>query len=164
MSQLKIRSAERADVSTILNFIVELATYEKLRHEVVATEAVLEESLFDKKSAEVIIAELDGVPVGFALYFYNFSTFIGKANLYLEDLYVTPEARGQGIGKALLIELGRIAQREECARLDWWCLDWNTPSIDFYKEMGAVPMDEWTVFRVTGDALERLAQMEYGKK
>ncbi|MGX8796143.1 N-acetyltransferase family protein [Fusibacter sp. JL298sf-3] len=164
MSQLNIRSAERADVSTILNFIVELATYEKLRHEVVATEVVLEESLFDKKSAEVIIAELDGVPVGFALYFYNFSTFIGKANLYLEDLYVTPEARGQGIGKALLIELGRIAQKEGCARLDWWCLDWNTPSIDFYKEMGAVPMDEWTVFRVTGDALERLAQMEYGKK
>lgn len=152
-----IREAKREDVPLILKFIKELADYEQLLHEVVATEAVLEKSLFDHHQAEVIIGEFEGKPVGFALYFHNFSTFLGKANLYLEDLYVTPEIRGKGFGKALLACLGKIAIERDCERLDWWCLDWNQSSIDFYKEMGAIPMDEWTVYRVTGDALGQLA-------
>lgn len=152
-----IREAIREDVPLILKFIKELADYEQLLHEVVATEAVLEKSLFDHHQAEVIIGEFEGNPVGFALYFHNFSTFLGKANLYLEDLYVTPEIRGKGFGKALLACLGKIAIERDCERLDWWCLDWNQSSIDFYKEMGAIPMDEWTVYRVTGEALGQLA-------
>lgn len=155
-----IRKAVESDCPVILKFIKELAEYEKLLHEVVATEAILHESLFVKKSAQAIIAEKEGNAVGFALYFFNFSTFYGKANLYLEDLYVTPEARGTGIGKALLIELGKIAVEHECERLDWWCLDWNEKSIEFYKQMGAVAMDEWTVYRVSGKALKNLAQMQ----
>lgn len=152
-----IREAIREDVPLILKFIKELADYEQLLHEVVATEAVLEKSLFDHHQAEVIIGEFEGNPVGFALYFHNFSTFLGKANLYLEDLYVTPEIRGKGFGKALLACLGKIAIERDCERLDWWCLDWNQSSIDFYREMGAIPMDEWTVYRVTGEALGQLA-------
>lgn len=152
-----IREAIREDVPLILKFIKELADYEQLLHEVVATEAVLEKSLFDHHQAEVIIGEFEGNPVGFALYFHNFSTFLGKANLYLEDLYVTPEIRGKGFGKALLACLGKIAIERDCERLDWWCLDWNQSSIDFYKEMGAIPMDEWTVYRVTGEVLGQLA-------
>ncbi len=152
-----IRSATEKDVPLILHFIKELADYEKLLHEVTATEEILHRSLFEKHQAEVIIAEEDGRPVGFALYFHNFSTFLGKANLYLEDLYVTPEVRGKGYGKALLACLGKIAVERDCGRLDWWCLDWNETSIAFYKEMGAIAMDEWTVYRMQGEALTALA-------
>lgn len=154
---LVIRKASREDVPIILKFIRELAEYEQLLHEVVATEEILTESLFEKNQAHVIIAEKNCVPIGFALYFFNFSTFLGKANLYLEDLYVSPEARGSGAGRGLLIELGKIAVQNNCERLDWWCLDWNQKSIEFYKSMGAIPMDEWTVFRVEGNALKHLA-------
>lgn len=152
-----IRQAVEADVPLILQLIKDLADYEKLLHEVVATEEILRTSLFEKKQAEVIIGEYNGEPVGFALYFHNFSTFLGKANLYLEDLYVMPHMRGKGFGKALLAALGHIAVERDCGRLDWWCLDWNTSSIKFYKEMGAIPMDEWTVYRVEGERLKTLA-------
>lgn len=154
----EIRFAVKADVPLILNYIRELADYEQLLHEVVATEAILEASLFEKKQAEVIIAEFMGEPVGFALFFHNFSTFLGKANLYLEDLYVTPAMRGKGFGKIMLAYLGKIAVERGCGRLDWWCLDWNKTSIAFYKEMGAIPMDEWTVYRVEGEQLTALAK------
>lgn len=152
-----IRQAVEEDVPLILQLIKDLADYEKLLHEVVATEEILRTSLFEKKQAEVIIGEYNGEPVGFALYFHNFSTFLGKANLYLEDLYVMPHMRGKGFGKALLAALGHIAVERDCGRLDWWCLDWNSSSIKFYKEMGAIPMDEWTVYRVEGERLKTLA-------
>lgn len=155
---LIIRFAEEKDVSLILELIKGLADYEKLLDQVVATEEILMESLFVKKMAQVVIAEEKGQPVGFALFFHNFSTFLGKANLYLEDLYVLPHARGKGYGKCLLSFLAKIALERNCGRLDWWCLDWNTSSIEFYKEMGAVPMDEWTTFRVQDDALIELAK------
>lgn len=155
---LKIRFATKEDNKLILTFIKGLADYEKLSSEVVATEEILYESLFVKKQAEVIIGEYNNEPVGFALFFHNFSTFLGKANLYLEDLYVRPDMRGLGIGKALLSALGKIAIDRDCARLDWWCLDWNKPSIEFYKKMGAKPMDEWTVYRVENQALIDLAK------
>ncbi len=154
-----IRFATEKDVPLILRFIKDLAEYEKMLEEVVATEEGLQKSLFDKEQAEVIIAEEYGRPVGFALFFHNYSTFLGKANLYLEDLFVKPEYRGKGFGKALLSFLGKIAVDRDCGRLDWWCLDWNTSSIEFYKEMGAIPMDEWTVYRVEGEKLKRLAEM-----
>lgn len=153
----KIRQATVEDVPLILELIKALADYEKLLDEVVATEESLKESLFEKKQAEVIILEEHGEGVGFALYFHNFSTFLGKANLYLEDLYVKPAYRGKGYGKALLSELASIAVNRDCERLDWWCLDWNQSSIDFYKSLGAIPMDEWTVYRVTGENLKKLA-------
>jgi len=156
---LTIRFAKEEDVPLILNFIKGLAEYEKMSDQVIATENILHESLFVKKQAEVIIADYGDEAVGFALFFHNFSTFLGKANLYLEDLYVNPSHRGLGIGKSLLIYLGKTALERDCGRLDWWCLDWNQPAIDFYKEMGAVPMDEWTTFRVEGDALKRLASL-----
>lgn len=152
-----IRFAREEDTPLILRFIKELADYEKMLDQVVATEEILRASIFEKKQAEVIIGEYNGVPVGFALFFHNFSTFLGKANLYLEDLYVTPEARGKGFGRVLLAFLGKIAVDRGCGRLDWWCLDWNTTSIDFYLEMGAKPMNEWTVYRIEGHALEGLA-------
>ena len=155
----EIRFATAEDVPLILDFIKDLAEYEKMLDEVVATEEGLNESLFDKKQAEVIIGEESGEPVGFALFFHNYSTFLGKANLYLEDLFVKPDYRGKGYGKTLLSFLGKIAVDRDCGRLDWWCLDWNTTSIDFYKEMGAIPMDEWTVYRVEGEKLIRLAKM-----
>ena len=155
----EIRFATAEDVPLILEFIKDLAEYEKMLDEVVATEEGLNESLFDKKQAEVIIGEESGEPVGFALFFHNYSTFLGKANLYLEDLFVKPDYRGKGYGKTLLSFLGKIAVDRDCGRLDWWCLDWNTTSIDFYKEMGAIPMDEWTVYRVEGEKLIRLAKM-----
>ena len=154
---LVIRPATEADTPLILYFIRELAAYEGLLEEVVATEEILRRSLFAKKQAEVIISEYQGQAVGFALYFHNFSTFLGKANLYLEDLYVTPEVRGKGIGKALLAALATIARERDCQRLDWWCLDWNESSIRFYLEMGAIPMSDWTVYRVEGDKLGELA-------
>ena len=155
----KIRFATVEDVPLILKFIKDLADYENLLHEVVATEDILRISLFEKKQAEVIIGEYMGNPVGFALFFHNFSTFLGKSNLYLEDLFVKPEARGKGFGKILLAFLGKIAVDRGCGRLDWWCLDWNTSSIDFYKEMGANPMSDWTVYRVEGNKLTELAAM-----
>lgn len=155
---LTIRMAKEEDVSLILRFIKELADYEKLLHEVVATEDILMDSLFVRKSAEVVIAEMDNEPIGFALFFHNFSTFLGKPGLYLEDLYVTPSMRGKGIGKLLLAFLANLALERGCGRFEWWCLDWNTPSIDFYKSIGAIPMDEWTVFRVCDKALTDLAK------
>jgi GNAT superfamily N-acetyltransferase len=154
---ITIRPAERRDCGLILQFIKGLADYEHMLDMVVATEPLLEDWLFDKRVAEVIFAEQDGREVGFALFFHNFSTFLGQAGIYLEDIFVLPEARGQGAGKALFAELARIAVTRGCGRLEWWCLDWNQPSIDFYRAMGAKPMDEWTVFRLTGDALRDLA-------
>ena len=152
------RSAERRDVPLILRYIRELARYEKLEEEVVATEEILEEWLFDKEKAEVIFAVVEGKEVGFALFFHNFSTFLGRAGIYLEDLYVEPAHRGQGIGTALLRELARIAVAHGCGRLEWWCLDWNTPSIDFYRSLGAEAMDDWTVYRISGETLGKLAE------
>lgn len=153
----KIRFAEEKDVKLILDFIKELADYEKLLHEVVATEEILMDSLFVRKSAEVIIGEHDGKPVGFALFFHNFSTFLGRPGIYLEDLYVRPEMRGKGYGKILLAFLAKLAIERNCGRFEWWCIDWNEPSINFYKSIGAVPMDEWTVYRVHNQALIDLA-------
>lgn len=152
-----IRFAKKADTPLILRFIKELADYEHLLNEVVATEEILEEWIFEKEKAEVIIAEENGVPIGFALFFHNFSTFLGRAGVYLEDLYVQPEKRGNGYGKALLQALAKIAVDRGCGRLEWWCLDWNKPSIEFYKSLGAVPMDEWTVYRISGDRLKEFA-------
>ncbi|MDU5082671.1 GNAT family N-acetyltransferase [Tissierella sp. P1] len=153
----KIRFAEEKDVKLILHFIKELADYEKLLHEVVATEEILMDSLFIRKSAEVIIGEHDGEPVGFALFFHNFSTFLGRPGIYLEDLYVRPEMRGKGYGKIFLSFLAKLAIERNCGRFEWWCIDWNEPSINFYKSIGAVPMDEWTVYRVHNQALIDLA-------
>lgn len=152
------RSAERRDVPLILRYIRELARYEKLEEEVVATEEILEEWLFDKEKAEVIFAVVEGKEVGFALFFHNFSTFLGRAGIYLEDLYVEPAYRGQGIGTALLKELARIAVARGCGRLEWWCLDWNQPSIEFYRALGAEAMDDWTVYRISGETLSKLAE------
>jgi GNAT superfamily N-acetyltransferase len=156
---LNIRSATPEDVPVILDFIKALAEYEKLSHEVVATEESLRTTLFGTKAvAEVVIgyAEND-VPAGFALFFHNYSTFLAKPGIYLEDLFVKPEFRGKGYGKSLLIYLARLAEERNCGRLEWSVLDWNTPAIDFYKSLGAKPMDEWTMFRVTGEALKQLA-------
>ena len=159
IGELEIRQAVREDVPLILRFIRELAGYEKLLHEVQATEEILERNLFsERKMAEVVIGEFEGEPAGFALFFHNFSTFVGKPGIYLEDLYVSPEFRGKGFGKALLVYLARLAKERDCGRLEWWVLDWNTPSIEFYKKLGAQPMDDWTVFRVTGEALDDLAK------
>ncbi len=153
----KIREANEKDNKIIFDFICELAEYEKLSGEVTATEELLYKSLFIKRQAEVLIAELDGEPIGFALYFHNFSTFKGRACLYLEDLYLKPEYRGNGYGKKIFKELAKIAIQRECDRFDWSVLDWNEPSVKFYKKMGAVPMDEWTVYRLTGEPLRQLA-------
>ncbi len=156
--RLRIRPAVEADVGLVLTFIRRLAEYERLAHEVVATEEGLRRWLFGPRAyAEVVIAEWDGAPAGFALFFHNFSTFLGRPGLYLEDLFVDPAHRGAGIGRALLAHLARLAVERECGRLEWWVLDWNEPAIRFYRSLGAVPMDEWTVFRVTGEALTRLA-------
>lgn len=154
---LQIRFAEEKDVPLILEFIRKLAAYEKMEQEVSATEAILRESIFQRKAAEVIFGEYDRKPVAFALFFHNFSTFLGRSGLYLEDLFVDPEMRGRGIGKILLSFLARLAAERGCGRLEWWCLDWNEPSIDFYRKLGAVPMDQWTVYRITGDTLSELA-------
>ncbi|CZG43402.1 ribosomal-protein-alanine acetyltransferase [Legionella pneumophila] len=154
----KIRFAILSDVPLILQFIKELAEYEQLLHEVVATEDILQETLFGPKShAEVVIGYLEEKPVSFALFFHNFSTFLGRPGIYLEDLYVRPEARGQGIGKMMLSYLTALAKNRKCGRLEWWVLDWNETAINFYKSIGAKPMDEWTVYRVTGQALDNLA-------
>src|SRR6201988_4069064 len=156
---LSIRSATAADVPAVLGFIRELATYEHLEHEVVATEVEVRTALFGARPyAEVALACLDGIPVGFALYFHNFSTFMGKPGIYLEDLYVRPEARGLGAGKRLFAYLAKTALERRCARLDWAVLDWNAPSIGFYRSLGAVDQSEWTTYRLDGPALVRLAE------
>ena len=154
--QPTFRQAVRGDAPLILEFIRELAQYERMLDQVVADERTLEEWIFDRRRAEVIFAVEDGREVGFALFFHNFSTFLGRAGLYLEDLYVRPECRGRGYGKALLRRLAAIALERGCGRLEWWCLDWNQPSIDFYRSLGAQPMSDWTVYRVTGDTLREL--------
>ena len=157
---LRVRKAAAGDEETILGFIKELADYEKLSHEVVATPGHLTATLFcDSPKAFALIAELDGAPIGFALYFFNYSTFLGKHGLYLEDLYVQQAHRGAGAGKALLSALARIAFEKDCGRMEWSVLDWNAPSIAFYKSLGAAPMDEWTVYRLTGEALGALAKL-----
>jgi GNAT superfamily N-acetyltransferase len=155
---ISIAPASERDAPVILNFIRQLAEYEKLSHLVVATEANIQENVFGANAvAEVLLAYWNEEPVGFALYFRNFSTFLGQAGIYLEDLFVEPEQRGKGIGKALLIRLAQIAKERGYGRLEWAVLDWNTPSIEFYRSLGAVPLDEWTGYRLTGDALSRLA-------
>lgn len=151
------RFAKESDTARILYFIKELAAYEKMPGEVVATEELLREWIFEKKKAEVIFALADGKEVGFALFFHNFSTFLGRAGIYLEDLFVLPDYRGRGLGKAILAQLAKIAVERGCGRLEWWCLDWNKPSIDFYLSLGAEPMKDWTVYRIAGDTLKSLA-------
>ena len=157
---MEFRYAERKDTALILRFIEELADYEKMLDEVVADEKTLEEWIFDRQKAEVIFLLEGGKEIGFALFFHNFSTFLGRAGIYLEDLYVQPEYRGKGYGKAILKKLAAIAVERGCGRLEWWCLDWNTPSIGFYKSLGAETMEDWTVYRLTGPALQRLAEPE----
>lgn len=153
-----IRSATEADVPLILQFIRDLAVYEKLEHRVIASEESLRRTLFgNPRFAEVVFAEVDGKEAGFALFFHNYSTFLGQPGIYLEDLFVKPEMRGRGIGKSLLAYLARLARERGCGRVEWAVLDWNTPSINFYKSLGAVPLSDWIVFRLTGEALERLA-------
>ena len=155
-SDFTIRKAERKDVALLLEFIRGIAMYEKLEDEVVADAATLESEMFDHHKAEAVFVVADGKEVGFALYFFNFSTFIGHSGLYLEDLYVWPEYRGRGYGKALLLHLASIARERHCGRMEWTCLDWNQPSIDFYLSLGAVPMNEWTIYRLDANALENL--------
>ena len=157
-SEVNFRYAERNDVALILCFIRELADYEKMLNEVVADEKTLEEWIFDKQKAEVIFVLEENKEVGLALFFHNFSTFLGKAGIYLEDLFVRPEYRGRGYGKAILKKLASIAVERGCGRLEWCCLDWNKPSIDFYLSLGAKPMSDWTVYRITGDTLLNLAE------
>ncbi|MBM7643399.1 GNAT family N-acetyltransferase [Streptococcus loxodontisalivarius] len=156
--ELTFRNAERQDVPLILHFIRELADYEKELDQVVADEATLEKWLFDKEKAEVIFAMVGQEEVGFALFFHNFSTFLGRSGLYLEDLYVKPEYRGKGYGKAIIKKLASIAVQRGCGRMEWWCLDWNKPSIDFYLSLGAEAMSDWTVYRLAGDTLTNLAE------
>ena len=158
MSNFQFRYAEEKDTALILHFIKGLAEYEKMSDDVIATEELLKEWIFEKKKAEVIFALEGEKEVGFALFFHNFSTFLGRAGIYLEDLFVDPEYRGKGYGKGLLKQLARIAVERGCGRLEWSCLDWNKPSIDFYLSLKAVPMDEWTVYRLTGDSLKQMAK------
>jgi GNAT superfamily N-acetyltransferase len=162
LKNYKLKFAEEKDVPVILGFIKELASYENLTHEVIATEELLKRFLFERRMAEVIIGEYEGKPVGFALFFHNFSTFLGRPGIYLEDLYVMPNMRGKGFGKTLLTFLARLAVERDCGRLEWACLDWNQPSIRFYKQLGAIPKDEWTVYRVSGDTMTNLAE-DFGK-
>jgi GNAT superfamily N-acetyltransferase len=157
-SEITFHFASEEDVPIIFNFIQSLAEYEKLTQFVTATESLLRSTLFgEKKIAEVIIANYKNEPVGFALFFHNYSTFVGKPGIYLEDLFVKPDLRGKGIGKLLLSFLGKLAIERDCGRIEWAVLDWNEPSINFYKNLGAKPMDEWTIFRVSGDQITALA-------
>lgn len=160
MNKTEFRMAKEQDTALILEFIRSLAEYEKMSDLVVADEDLLREWIFEKGKAEVIFALEDGKEVGFALFFHNFSTFLGRAGIYLEDLFVKPEFRGKGHGKALIRELARITVERGCGRLEWCCLDWNKPSIDFYKSLGAEPLDEWTIYRLTGNNLNALAKGE----
>ncbi|NLY98638.1 MAG: GNAT family N-acetyltransferase [Clostridiaceae bacterium] len=154
---LRFRNAERKDTALLLRFIKELAEYEKMLDEVVADESTLEEWIFDKQKAEVIFALEGDKEIGYALFFHNFSTFLGRAGIYLEDIYVKPEYRGRGYGKAILKKIASIAVERGCGRLEWCCLDWNKPSIDFYLSLGAEPLDEWTIYRLSGEKLTKLA-------
>ena len=156
MEEVTFRKAVREDVPLILEFIKGLAEYEKMSDEVVATEEILDEWLFDKEKSEVIFAIAEGEEVGFALFFHNFSTFLGRAGIYLEDLFVKPKYRGNGYGKAILKRLAQIAVERGCGRLEWSCLDWNQPSIDFYLSLGATPMSGWTGYRLTGETLANI--------
>lgn len=153
---MTIRKAVREDVPLILDFIKGIAAYEKMSADVKANEEMIASEVFDHHRAEVVFVEEDGKPVGFALYFYNFSTFVGHSGLYLEDLFVYPEYRGKGYGKALFMYLVRLAVAQGCGRMEWVCLNWNQPSIDFYRSMGAVPMSEWTTYRLTSDTMRAL--------
>lgn len=155
-NNLEFRFAQENDVEKILFFIKELADYEKMLNEVVATKELLQEWIFEKKKAEVVFAILDGEEIGFALFFHNFSTFLGRSGIYLEDLFVLPQYRKNGYGKAIFKELAKIAVDRGCGRLEWWCLDWNKPSIDFYLSLGAEPMEDWTVYRIADDALKNM--------
>lgn len=155
---MDFRFAAKEDASKILFFIKQLAIYEKMENEVVATKELLEEWIFEKKKAEVIFALENNKEVGFALFFHNFSTFLGRSGIYLEDLFVLPEYRGKGYGKGLLKELAKIAVERGCGRLEWCCLDWNKPSIDFYLSLNATPLDDWTIYRLTGDSLKKMAE------
>ncbi len=158
MPEIGIRPATEEDVPLILSFIRELAGYERLSHEVSATEDLLRFYLFgEKRGAEVVIGQHADEPAGFALFFHNFSTFLGRSGIYLEDLYVKPEFRGKGIGRAMLVYLAGLAKERGCGRLEWSVLDWNEPAIRLYRGIGAISMDDWTVYRVTGKALEKLA-------
>jgi GNAT superfamily N-acetyltransferase len=153
-----IRSAMEADIPIILQFIKDLAEYEKLSHEVTATEEILRRNLFgERKTAEVLLASEGNTNVGFAVFFHNFSTFLGKPGIYLEDVFIKPEFRGRGYGKALMVYVARLAKARDCGRFEWSVLNWNTPSIKFYQSLGAVPLSEWCVQRVTGEALHALA-------
>ena len=156
MPDITYRPAERGDIELIMKFIRDLAEYEKLADQVVADAGVLADWLFEKRVAKVVFALCDGVEAGFALYFHNFSTFLGRAGIYLEDLYVLPEYRGRGLGLGLMRYLARECVQLGCGRLEWSCLDWNRPSIDFYLALGAVPQSEWTTYRLTGEALAAL--------
>lgn len=155
-----IRAAKREDSQAILAFIKGIAEYEKMSDEVEGSVRDIERTIFDEHQAEVIIGEEDGVPVGFALYFYNYSTFKARRGLYLEDLFVFPQMRGKGYGKALLLELVKIAGDKGCGRMEWCCLDWNTPSIEFYKSLGAVPMDIWTTYRLNEQQIKEFNSQE----
>ena len=152
------RDAERKDVPLILQFIKEIAAYEKMSDQVIADETTLETWIFDKEKAEVFFVLEEGKEVGFALYFHNFSTFVGRGGIYLEDVYILPEYRGKGYGKAILKKLAAIAVERGCGRMEWVCLDWNQPSINFYRSLGAEPMEDWTVYRLAGDTLRRVAE------
>jgi GNAT superfamily N-acetyltransferase len=157
---LEIRPATPDDIPLVLSFVKQLADYEKLSHMVVATEAGLREALFgERPGAEVLLAFAGADAVGFAVYFHNFSTFLGRRGLWLEDIFVQPDRRGHGYGKALLLHVARIAQERGCGRFEWAALDWNTPAWDFYRSLGAAPLEDWTMFRVTGAALEKLAHL-----
>lgn len=153
-----LRNATKEDVSLILSFIKELAVYEKMEDDVLACESLLSDWLFNKKIAQVLFAMEDEKEVGFALFFYNFSTFLGKGGIYLEDLFVKPAYRGKGHGKALLKRLAQLAKENHCGRIEWCCLNWNQPSIDFYLSLGAIPMKDWTTFRLTEESYQKLAQ------
>jgi len=157
IEQFKIRPAEENDVNLILQFIKGLGEYEKLSHEVVASEEKLRNTLFKHKMAEVIIGEYNNEPVGFALFFHNYSTFLGQAGIYLEDLFINPDMRGKGFGKMMLKYLAKLAVERDCGRLEWACLDWNEPSVCFYKGLGAKALEEWTVYRLTGETLDEMA-------
>lgn len=155
---IRFIDAKPEHISIILDMIKALAEYEGMLDQVVATEEILNEWVFEKKKAEVILLEVEGVIAGFALLFYNFSTFLGRAGIYIEDLFVYPEYRGQGYGKKLFKKVAKLAATRGCGRVEWWCLDWNQPSIDFYKSMGAEVMDEWSVYRLTGENLKKLSE------
>lgn len=157
-NSFNIRKAQPGEEGLVLEFIKKLAEYEKCADEVVANEATLRQSLFEERSAEVVFAEEDGVVIGFALFFHNFSTFVGRKGLYLEDLFIIPEKRGKGYGKALLKYLAKLAVERNCGRMEWICLDWNKPALTVYRSIGAIPMEEWTIQRLNEQTLKQFAE------